>query len=152
MHVSESHIRNDGMVRADARPSSPGVIIAFDCPHGPMQFPCDTFTDWQDNVRAIALALEALRKVDRYGVTRRAEQYTGWKQLPGPMPSAAELTIEQAGEVMRRFGGGRWVGGMHPDEKRRIFRAAQMCAHPDRGGSQSDFELVQKAGRVLGLT
>lgn len=42
---------------------------------GHLSYPCDTFTTLQDNLRVIALALEALRMVDRYGVTRRGEQY-----------------------------------------------------------------------------
>lgn len=45
------------------------------------QFAVDTYTTWQDNLRAIALGLEALRKVERYGITRGTEQYTGWKML-----------------------------------------------------------------------
>jgi hypothetical protein len=45
------------------------------------QFAVDKFATWQDNLRAIALGLEALRKVDRYGITKNSEQYTGWKQL-----------------------------------------------------------------------
>jgi hypothetical protein len=34
---------------------------------------------WQHNVRSIALGLEALRAVDRYGITRRGEQYAGFR-------------------------------------------------------------------------
>jgi len=45
-------------------------------------------------VRAIALALEALRKVDRYGV-RSGSQYAGFKALP-PGDFAAAMTPELA--------------------------------------------------------
>lgn len=34
---------------------------------------------WQHNVRSIALGLQALRAVDRYGISRRGEQYAGFK-------------------------------------------------------------------------
>lgn len=34
---------------------------------------------WQHNVRSIALGLEALRAVDRYGISRRGEQYAGFR-------------------------------------------------------------------------
>jgi len=45
--------------------------------------PCDSFRDWEANLRAIALSLEHLRAVDRYGVTtEEEEQYTGWLRLP----------------------------------------------------------------------
>jgi len=94
--VSREDVRLDGMLRANARPKSPRVIISFGSKYGNLSYPCDTFTFWQDNVRAIALALESLRKVDRYGVTRRAEQYKGWAKiednsLPSTIYEAATL-------------------------------------------------------------
>lgn len=87
---------------------------------------------WEDNLRAIALALEALRKVDRYGVTRRGEQYTGWKQLTagdsGPSAERGRRLIADAGGVAE----------------------ALKATHPDLGGAQIDFESVQLARREGG--
>lgn len=34
---------------------------------------------WQHNVRSIALGLESLRAVDRYGISKRGEQYAGFR-------------------------------------------------------------------------
>jgi len=79
-----SEIRRDGMPRAGARMRSQFVVVSFDTRKGPLSFPCDAFDAWTDNLRAIALGLEALRAVDRYGVTRNAEQYQGWARLGGP--------------------------------------------------------------------
>lgn len=59
--IAERYFRIDGYPRADARSNGPGVILTFDAFGGSLSYPCDTFDDWQDNVRAIALALEALR-------------------------------------------------------------------------------------------
>lgn len=56
----ERMIRQDGMLRSDARLNGPGVILAFDSKHGPLSYPCDTFTNWDCNLRAIALSLEGL--------------------------------------------------------------------------------------------
>jgi hypothetical protein len=39
----------------------------------------DACVYWQHNVRSIALGLEALRAVDRYGITRKGEQYAGFR-------------------------------------------------------------------------
>ncbi len=59
--------------------------------HGPLRYATDAherqyaglgMEGWQADVGAIALALTALRAVDRYGVSRRGEQYTGWRALP----------------------------------------------------------------------
>lgn len=110
--VEERHIRLDGGLRADARPSSSAVIISFDSKHGPVRMACDEFHSWHDNVRAIALSLNALRAVDRYGVTKRGEQYQGWKALPettGHSFSELERLIEDAGGIRRA------LARYHPD-------------------------------------
>lgn len=76
-------VRNDGWPKSSARPTQPGVILSFNTKLGRMIMPCDRFTDWEANLRAIALTLEHLRAVERYGVTtKRQEQYTGWLRLP----------------------------------------------------------------------
>lgn len=145
-------IRNDGLPRRDARrPPFPGVVLSFETPTGPLRFPCDTYSDWQDNLRAIALALEALRKVDRYGVTKRGEQYTGWKQLPSGITPA--MTVEIAAEVMCRLAGNvcgpRDLIGV-PANVRLAYRDAAKRTHPDKtGGGDDDFKLLQEAKRVL---
>src|SRR4051812_2092573 len=73
--LTERDFRNDGEIRANAKdPEFPGVIVAFEMPKvGALKYRCDMFMGthrgpaWQQNVRAIALGLEALRKVERYG-------------------------------------------------------------------------------------
>lgn len=92
----QSAIKLDGMFRAGAKLRGPGVVISFGSRVGALRYPCDTFTDWQDNVRAIALSLEALRKVERYGVTKRNEQYQGWAALPAPGQTSVGLVAPVA--------------------------------------------------------
>ena len=94
-------IRLDRKPKANAKAAHPGVILSFDSKHGPLNYPCDRFDSWDDNVRAIALSLEHLRAVDRYGVTRSGEQYRGWARLPGPNGSA--MTLGTALETLSRF-------------------------------------------------
>src|SRR5215831_4271915 len=76
-------IRNDGWPKSSARPTQPGVILSFTTKQGRIVMPCDSFKDWEANLRAIALSLERLRAADRYGVTtEEKEQYIGWLRLP----------------------------------------------------------------------
>ena len=78
-------IRNDGQLRVDAKIETPGIVINFNSPLvGDLCYPCDSCDCWRHNVRSVALALEALRAVDRYGVSSLAQQYTGWARLAGP--------------------------------------------------------------------
>lgn len=140
-------IRLDGMLRSDASVTAPGVIVSFNSKHGPLRYPCDAFTDWQSNLRAIALALEHLRTVDRYGVTKRGEQYRGWKQLP----AEGELTVQQAANVITSLGGGSTEDTMRlpeyfQDAYRRAAKACHPDMHPNRG---DDFQRLQNAVGVL---
>lgn len=152
MAVEDKDIRQDGWIRANARPKHPGVILTFESKHGPLSYPCDNFTDWQANVRAIALALEALRKVDRYGVTRRGEQYSGWKKLPPPGGSTSTMTAEVAAQVIADAAG--WNSApptmlTKADVFRVAYRDAAKRTHPDAGGSVRDFQILQEAKAVL---
>lgn len=130
--LDASEIRQDGQPYARARARHPGIILAFDSRYGPLKYATASFTTWQDNIRAVALGLEALRKVDRYGITKRGEQYTGWRQLT----SGSEMTLEQAEQVIARFGHGS------------IPRALRET-HPDLGGNAEDFAEVDRARRLI---
>jgi hypothetical protein len=157
MAVAEGEIRNDGYPRANARPVHPGVIVSLDSAYGPLSYPCDTFTSWQDNLRAVALALEALRAVDRYGVTKRGEQYTGWKQLGTAQPAwsveSAALHIAQAAWPEKSTDEVRHhsVNVIEDRELRaRIYRRAASRLHPDAPlGNTSEFQKLNDAKRFL---
>jgi hypothetical protein len=152
MAVRERDIRNDGMIRADARPSAPGVVLRFTGKHGPMTMPCDKFTDWQANVRAIALSLEALRKVDRYGVTQTGEQYTGWKALPEVANDIDAAALFIASTVSRVQPAAAYPAAVIKADAiafQAAYRIAVKVAHPDAGGSHNAFIELQRHGDVL---
>lgn len=157
----------DGGIRADAKVTHPGVLITFDGPAGPMRFATDRFDRgsrwlpeskrnetmpaWQMNVRAIALSLEALRKVDRYGVTSKNEQYRGFTAIgSGIEMPAVQMSEMEALEFLRIHA--EWSYGPDYDDHEDIERAYRQAAkrlHPDAGGSTADFKRLQEAKRVL---
>ena len=150
---AEQHIRQDGLPRSNApQPRHPGVRVAFNSMYGPLIYATDVHELWKHNLRAIALGLEALRKVDRYGVTKRGEQYTGWKALPGGVAMPGPMTVEQAAAEYIRMGGGD-LGRLLRDRVYRdmAYRRAARAAHPDTSGfdSTADFQRLQEARRVL---
>lgn len=117
-------VRIDGQPRADARaPRHPGVEISFESQYGRLTYATDVFWDWRDNVRAVALGLEALRAIDRWGVARRGQQYAGFAQLAagGPDPQRGKQLVEAAGGITQ----------------------ALRRHHPDHGGQARDFVDVQ---------
>lgn len=148
-----AQIRNDGWLKSGTSLAGPAIIVSFtDALGDEYAYPCDTFTSFQDNLRAIALALEALRKVDRYGVTRKGEQYQGFKALPpAPQPARAKMTPADAAEFIARY-----MLGLDPEVVimdheifENAFKFAQKKVHPDAGGSHDDFVKLQEAGAVL---
>lgn len=169
--VREGDIRLDGLLRADAKVTFPGVRVhLIGTKFGDLQYATDRYESrysgdrlksWQANIRAIALALEALRAVDRYGVSTRGEQYTGWKALPAGSGVAA-TSKRDAAEFLERLvvgdeGAGRErtvqqiLDGGLPDAAR-LIREARAATHPDRnGGDRAAWDRVEEAAKVLGL-
>lgn len=126
-------LRLDGMPRSDARtPSHPGVVlsfVAFRLEGSPrLEYGTDVCKRWEHNVRSIALGLESLRAVDRYGITRRSEQYAGFRQLTAGADDAPSL--ERGRALIAEAGG---------------VREAKRQTHPDAGGDRLDFESVMLA-------
>lgn len=142
--------RLDGRPRAHAVAEHPGVIFSLDSKHGPLSYPCDTFTTWQDNLRAVALALEALRKVDRYGVTKRGEQYRGFLAIEATAAPAGFATAVEALKYLREISEVPADVYEAPEvHLPRVIRAAQRRAHPDTGGDTATFQRVSLAEAKL---
>lgn len=161
LDLTEADLRLDGMPRAHAKPGHPGVVVSFDSRYGPLRYATDLYADsyvwrkennrsvpvpgWQSNLRAIALGLEALRKVDRYGITRRGEQYTGWKTIT--QGSEEPMTVEEALRFVAIH------AGMTPPEVRmdrdKAYRQAAKALHPDQGGNAAGFDRLTKAKALL---
>jgi hypothetical protein len=168
--VTEGDLKLNSELRANARPSSSAVVVAFESRHGPLLYRCDRFytnwhhqgPEWQHNVRAIALTLEALRAVDRYGATETGQQYTGFKALPaGRAMPASHMTSNDAYALLEQIAIGddderrvRTIQRMRDsaDLLRDVFREARKVTHPDRRGSDhTAWNQVEEAGKVLGL-
>lgn len=160
--VTDGELRRDGMLRHHARVDFPGVRVAFDSIHGPLTYATDAYerngasklTSWQANIRAIALALEALRAVDRYGVSGRGEQYRGWNAISA---RPAEMTREQAAEFIAYWAGAEagevsaWADRIAADraELSRAYRLAAKRAHPDVTCDDGDTMARLNAARDL---
>ena len=146
--LPESQIRNDGLPYSKARPVFQGVILSFESKHGPLRYLTDSFNDWQENLRAIALGLVALRKVDRYGITKRGEQYKGWKQLPAGKD--AIIDVHDAAEFISKYSSFTPLDILTNEELcKRAYREAALVLHPDKGGDKNMFVLLQNAKKLL---
>jgi hypothetical protein len=143
-----NEIRNDGWPKSSARPSQPGVVLSFTTKQGRMVMPCDKYTDWEANLRAIALTLEHLRAVERYGVTtEKQEQYTGWLRLPEA--SASDQATECAKILIQHACVTYAPSELLSDQGLfdEVWRVAVKRTHPDSNGGRDggDFNRVINA-------
>lgn len=172
--LTDRDIRRDGWPRKDARsPHHPGVVIEFETRrHGWLRYFDDQYTTWQDNLRALALSLEALRALNRWGALS-GEQYVGSRlELEAGSPRLPPVGEGLADEVN---GGGSVRDSVTPQppmkrpealsflkehsgyllesadrpELERAYRRAAIKLHPDRGGDSADFARLQEARSLL---
>ena len=152
--ATEREIRKDGTgLLAHAHVEHPGVIVSFEANRGPLRFSCDRFdaygpaAGWRANVRAIALGLEALRKIDRYGIGSGGEQYTGFGALPPGQPLAMgpAMTLDEAERLL----GLDLIDRYDVDTIRLHYRGLSKHHHPDAGGDPDTFRRLTEARDLL---
>lgn len=171
----KSRIYADGRgVHADAtNPRHPGVALSFDIPNvGPVRFACDQYKyggarylrNWQSNLRAITLTLEALRAVDRHGAAKTGQQYRGFAELGTGLPmgpgEAPAMSLDTAARLLAEAAciafGDDWIAAedlLVADDRasliRGAYRDASRTAHPDHGGDPDVFDQLTKARDLL---
>lgn len=161
-------IRVDGGLKADAKVEYRGVVVSFDTrDHGHLTYSCDEFTRfnrteaWRANLRAVALGLESLRRVERYGIANRGQQYAGYAELgsgialgPAPMTlhqASVILAEAVAGELAGINGGDLMDDPETPDKAavERVYVIAAKLHHPDVGGDGDTFATITRARELL---
>lgn len=119
--VADDQLRLDGVPKAGFKVLHAGAEVSFTDEAGRrLTFHTDRYPSLHDNLHAIASGMEALRAVERYGITTTGQQYAGFQMLG-------------AGEVDR----GRQLVELHGG-----VTAALKATHPDKGGNAADFAAV----------
>lgn len=149
--VEERHIRQDGQLYASARAKSPMVIVSARHRRlGDVRWANDRYQSFEENVRAIALTIQNLRAIERYGCVRDNEQFTGFKALPER--ASETLSRETAIAVLNRHASAP-MADTTPSSMARAYRSARGRTHPDvNAGDATAFHAVEAAARVLGVT
>ena len=75
-------LRLDGRPRGDQEPGDPGAAVYFAFKGKATVLACDKWNRVADNIVAIAQHVDALRRVDRYGVGTIEQALAGYKALP----------------------------------------------------------------------
>ncbi|MBF6570537.1 MAG: hypothetical protein IVW54_16845 [Candidatus Binataceae bacterium] len=149
-------IRNDGWPMTGRKPGHPGVILSFTTDQGKLTFPCGNYARYEANVHAIALTLENLRAIDRYGVSH-GQQFAGFAQIAAPATERA-MTIEEAAGLI--VGIARPQNDMAPELAKMVihdrsifnvyYREAAGLVHPDaNAGDRERWDRLEIAKGVL---
>lgn len=151
-HPEVAH-RRDGGIRVDAKaPLHPGVVLEFEKPQlddngdvlgwTKMRLPCDTYRQWEDNLRAVAMVLEGLRMIDRHEICAGA-QYQGYMALP---PAPGVMTIEDALDFLaEKAAVPRSALLQSVDVDEFCYKKAAKVLHPDKGGDDKEFAKLETA-------
>jgi hypothetical protein len=114
-------LRRDGLPRAGrAEPTECGAAVYFRFKGDARVLACDRWNRVADNIAALAAHIDALRRIDRYGVGSLEQAFVGYTALP---PTAIDwwlvLDLPRSATL---------------DAVERQHRALAAEHHPDRGG------------------
>jgi len=135
---SNLQLRRDGLPYANSsQPEDRAVAVYFKYKGKPMCFACDRWNRVEDNMRAIAKTIDALRGIARWGTGDMIEQaFTGFAALPAP---------ESWWQVLGLSG-----PNVPREEIEQVHRRLAMQHHPDRGGDADKMARINRA-RDIGM-
>ena len=123
-----------GRPRGDESPADAGAALYFGFRGKATVLACDTYYRVADNIAALAAHIDALRRIERYGVGTIEQALAGYKALPA----------DTAADWRAVFG---FAKGSRPtiDQLQEAYRAAARQRHPDAGGTDVEMAHVNRA-------
>jgi len=129
-------LRLDGRPRAtDTRVDDPGVAVYFRFRKTPTVLACDGYTTVAGNMAAIAAHIDALRRIERYGVGTIEQALAGYKALPADTAANWRAVFGLAAGVRVTL-----------EELDAAYKARAKDVHPDRPGGST--EAMMQANRA----
>lgn len=140
-------LTNDGLPSGTApEPEDPGIAVYWTDSAGSRVLACDRWFFTAENIRAILMAVKALRQLERCGASQiLSRAYEAFAALP-PSTSEIELPPKTWRDVLG-------VGdGVSRDEMLKAYRKLALKRHPDHGGTAAQWQELQNAYREALLT
>lgn len=131
---TEIKTRRDGLPYAsEKRPEDQGVAVYFSLGEKQMVFACDQYKLIEHNIWAIRKTIEALRGITRWGASEMLERaFSGFQQLEAPSENNwwEVLKVDKDCSLEKL----NWA-----------WKQKLKAVHPDKGGSNEQCVLVNKA-------
>ena len=127
-------LRLDGRPRSDMEPADPGAAVYFHFKKRATVLACDRYRRVADNIAAIAAHIDALRRIERYGVGTIEQALAGYKALPA----------DSAADWRSVFG---FTKDSRPtwDAVDTAFKEQARTKHPDQGGTELEMQHINRA-------
>lgn len=130
-------LKQDGLPYADYSKKGikdKGCAVYFTIDREPMTLCCDKWNNLEANVRAISMSIDAMRSLDRWGVSEILKRvFTGFKAIP------EKVEVKAWWKVL-----GVNARASKDDIKKAYWRLAK-TAHPDTGGNVAEFNRISEA-------
>lgn len=123
-----------GIVANEGEPSDTGAAVYFRFKGRATVLACDSFVRVADNIAAIAGHIEALRRIERYGVGTIEQALAGYRSLPAD--SAADW---------RQVFGFSASETVTAESVNARFKERAAVAHPDKGGTDEGMMHLNRA-------
>lgn len=125
--------RLDGLpYSGQSEPTDPGVAVYFTLKGQARCLACDAWTRTADNIAAIAQHIDALRRIDRYGVGTLDQAFAGYAPRLQAAPSEWNIVLGVSRSASR--------AGIEE-----AFTRLAKTAHPDSGGSHDAMARLTEA-------
>lgn len=132
---SNLKLRQDGMPYSQQpRHNDEGIAVYFTRKGVAMSLACDKFNKREENMRAIAKTIDAIRGIERWGSSDMMERaFTGFVQLAAPADLRQWWQVLGVGENATYA------------EARLAYQRLRSKHHPDNDGDAVEFNAVQVA-------
>jgi hypothetical protein len=127
-------LRLDGRIRGDESPADPGVAVYFTFKGKATVLASDRFLRVADNIAAIAGHIEAIRRVERYGVGTIEQALAGYKALPADSAANWRAVFGFSADAAPTL-----------DQVDAAYKRLARAKHPDVGGSEIEMAHLNRA-------
>jgi len=132
-------VLSSNYVLGTEHPKESGVVAYFNLDQKPIAIPCDRWRAVEDNVYAIAMTIEAMRGMERWGAKHMiTAMFSGFKSLP-----------EKSGGKNPHAILGLSMLNPTAEQITAAYKQKAKTAHPDAGGSAEAWAELRDAHDLL---